>query len=115
MFVEDYTTADPVTIHEDAPVVEAARWMRQHGFRQLPVLDEGRRLAGITPDRDIRQTADDRHLPLLEGALNELRRKRFSRSRRLAGEGDWNGSDEDDGRHRPTARHRRLHRWRAFG
>ncbi len=56
MFVEDYMTADPVTVREDAPVVETARLMRQHGFRQFPVLDEGRRLAGIITDRDILRT-----------------------------------------------------------
>lgn len=57
MFVDDYMTADPVTIREDAPAVEAARLVRQHGFRQLPVLDEGRRLVGIITDRDLRNAA----------------------------------------------------------
>jgi acetoin utilization protein AcuB len=67
MFVEDYMTADPVTIREDARAVEAERLMRRHHFRQIPVLDEGDRLTGIITDRDIRQT-----IGLDEGVRGEL-------------------------------------------
>ena len=56
MFVEDYMSASPVTVREDAPLPNAAQLMRQHLFRQLPVLDETGRLVGIVTDRDIRQT-----------------------------------------------------------
>ena len=56
MFVEDYMSASPVTVREDAPLGDAAQLMRQHLFRQLPVLDEADRLVGIITDRDIRQT-----------------------------------------------------------
>lgn len=56
MFVEDYMSASPVTVREAAPLRDAAQLMRQHLFRQLPVLDESGRLVGIITDRDIRQT-----------------------------------------------------------
>ena len=56
MFVEDYMSTSPVTVREDAPLPNAAQLMRQHLFRQLPVLDEAGRLVGIVTDRDIRQT-----------------------------------------------------------
>ncbi len=56
MFVEDYMSASPVTVREAAPLPDAAHLMRQHLFRQLPVLDEADRLVGIITDRDIRQT-----------------------------------------------------------
>ena len=56
MFIEDYMSPDPVTVRQDAPLAEAARLMRQHHFRQLPVMDQGGRLVGIITDRDLRQT-----------------------------------------------------------
>ncbi|MCH9033935.1 MAG: CBS domain-containing protein [Planctomycetes bacterium] len=56
MFVEDYMSASPVTVREAAPLRDAVQLMRQHLYRQLPVLDEAGRLVGIVTDRDIRQT-----------------------------------------------------------
>lgn len=56
MFVDDYMSANPVTIRGAAPLADAAQQMRRHKFRQLPVLDESGRLVGIITDRDIRQT-----------------------------------------------------------
>ncbi len=56
MFVEDYMSASPLTVRDAAPLGDAAQMMRQHLFRQLPVLDEASRLVGIITDRDIRQT-----------------------------------------------------------
>lgn len=56
MFIEDYMSPDPVTVRQDAPLAEAARLMRQHHFRQLPVMDQSGRLVGIITDRDLRQT-----------------------------------------------------------
>lgn len=56
MFVEDYMSASLVTVREAAPLGEAAQLMRQHLYRQLPVLDEADRLVGIITDRDLRQT-----------------------------------------------------------
>ncbi len=57
MFVEDYMTPDPVTVQEGAQLIEAGTLMHQHRVRQLPVLDEQRRLVGIITDRDVRGTA----------------------------------------------------------
>lgn len=56
MFVEDHMSANPVTIHENAPLSEAAETMRKRRFRQLPVVDRSERLVGIITDRDLRQT-----------------------------------------------------------
>lgn len=56
MFVEDYMSADPVIVREEAPINEAYGLMQRHRFRQLPVLDEGGRLVGIITDRDLRKT-----------------------------------------------------------
>ena len=56
MFIEDYMSPDPVTVRQNAQIAEAARLMRQHHFRQLPVMDQGGRLVGIITDRDLRQT-----------------------------------------------------------
>ena len=58
MFVEDYMSANPVTIREAAPLLDAAQFMQQHRIRHLPVLDKSGRLVGIITDRDIRQNAN---------------------------------------------------------
>lgn len=44
----------PIIIYSENSVPEAARLMRQHGFRRLPVVD-GTRLIGIVTDRDLKE------------------------------------------------------------
>jgi CBS domain-containing protein len=46
-------TSPAVTIAADAPVAQAARLMRQHGVKRLPVLDDEGRLAGIVSRGDL--------------------------------------------------------------
>jgi CBS domain-containing protein len=52
MKVKYWMTKDPVTIAPDALVSDAARIMKEHGFRRLPVMDNGR-LAGLVTYRNI--------------------------------------------------------------
>ena len=50
--VRDVMTADPVTVAKDAPLVEAARLMRDRGIGDVIVTD-GDMVQGIVTDRDI--------------------------------------------------------------
>lgn len=52
MKVKYWMTKDPVTIDPDAPIADAARLMKEHGFRRLPVVDKGR-LVGLVTYRKI--------------------------------------------------------------
>jgi CBS domain-containing protein len=51
--VADYMTTSPITARESTNVVEAARMMREGGFRHLIVLDGGGAVAGIFSMRDL--------------------------------------------------------------
>jgi CBS domain-containing protein len=51
--VQDVMTCNPITIKENAPIVEAARLMRTHKFHCLPVVDERGELIGIITDSDL--------------------------------------------------------------
>ena len=53
MIVRDLMTRDPLTVSIDTPLLEARRMMMERRIRHLLVTD-GRRLAGIVTDRDIR-------------------------------------------------------------
>ena len=52
MKVKYWMTKDPVTISPDAPIVDAARLMKERGVRRLPVMDNGR-LVGLVTYRNI--------------------------------------------------------------
>ncbi|WP_295404206.1 CBS domain-containing protein [Meiothermus sp.] len=47
-------TPNPQVVGPDVPVPEAARMMKQGGFRRLPVVKDGR-LVGIVTDRDLKE------------------------------------------------------------
>ena len=47
----DVMTPQPQTMHPDEPFVKALRIMHKHGFRHLPVVEEGRPL-GVVSARD---------------------------------------------------------------
>jgi CBS domain-containing protein len=49
--VREWMTSDPVTVPSSMDVEEAARTMLDHGFRHLPVVDDGRPV-GIVSLRD---------------------------------------------------------------
>lgn len=54
MIVKNWMTPDPVTVHPDTGVKTAFRLMKKGGFKQLPVVEDGK-LVGIITDRDIRR------------------------------------------------------------
>lgn len=53
MLVRDLMSENPVSIASDATLEQAVELMSRHGFRELPVLEDGN-LAGILTDRDIK-------------------------------------------------------------
>ncbi|WP_182897019.1 CBS domain-containing protein [Microbispora sp. H10830] len=61
--VEEVMTRDPVTLPEEAPVVKAAKLMRDRGIGDVLVIGDGR-LCGLVTDRDIvvRAVAEGRDL-----------------------------------------------------
>lgn len=50
--IEEFTTPDPVTVEPDTSVNDVIKIFREHGFRHLPVVKDGRAV-GIISDRDI--------------------------------------------------------------
>ncbi len=51
--VENYMTTDPHTLHVDGTVRDALELMQQGRYRNVPVVDEGRRLVGVVRQIDI--------------------------------------------------------------
>lgn len=56
MLVKNWMTKDPVTITEDTSMMKAIHLMKQHRFRRLPILHEGK-LVGIVSDRDLKEAS----------------------------------------------------------
>src|SRR6187549_1834740 len=62
--VRQWMTADPVTAQADTNVEDASRVMLEHGFRHLPVLDDGGQVVGVVSLRRVVaavQVADAAH------------------------------------------------------
>jgi len=57
MLVGNIMTQEVVTITPTSSIGAAIELMRQHGFRRLPVVEEGK-LVGIVTDRDLRQATN---------------------------------------------------------
>ena len=51
--IRELMTTNPATVEPSAPVVDAARVMKQQDVGPVPVVENGDRLAGIVTDRDI--------------------------------------------------------------
>ena len=51
--VEEFTTPNPITAHENDPVETLANLMRKNGVRHLPIL-KGDKVVGIVSDRDVK-------------------------------------------------------------
>ena len=54
--VADWMTTEPITINDDASVIEALHVMKNRGVRRLPVMHDGT-LAGIVTDRILKDYA----------------------------------------------------------
>lgn len=52
--VSDLMTLSPDTVDLETPIREVLMRMKEDGCRQLPVLDDDKRLVGIITDRDVR-------------------------------------------------------------
>jgi CBS domain-containing protein len=57
--VDEAMTPDPVTVHPDDHLLDAAARMRQYNVRHLPVVDGEGMLVGMLSDRDIRSAVGD--------------------------------------------------------
>lgn len=57
MFVGSIMTSEVVTIAPASSIGVAIELMREHGFRRLPVVEEGK-LVGMVTDRDLRQATN---------------------------------------------------------
>lgn len=57
MVVGNIMTSEVVTVDPDSSIGTAIALMREHGFRRLPVVEEGK-LVGIVTDRDLRQATN---------------------------------------------------------
>ena len=53
MLIREWMTKDVITVTPDTSMLKASKLMKDHNIRRLPVLD-GKRVAGIVSDRDIR-------------------------------------------------------------
>ncbi len=56
MLVKDWMTKDPVTITDETSMMKAIHLMKQHRFRRLPVLQQGK-LVGVVSDRDLKEAS----------------------------------------------------------
>lgn len=57
MVVGDIMTREVITVAPNSSIGTAIELMREHGFRRLPVVEDGR-LIGIVTDRDLRQATN---------------------------------------------------------
>ncbi len=53
MLVGERMTKDPIVIHDDTPIDEAMKTMRDNKIRRLPVLNDKGALVGIVSERDL--------------------------------------------------------------
>lgn len=63
--VEEFTTPNPITAHENDPVEALANLMRKNSIRHIPIM-KGDQVVGIVSDRDIKVLeglqVQDKHL-----------------------------------------------------
>ncbi len=67
--VEEYTSAETVTIGADDSVEETLRTMTAHGVRRLPVID-GHDLVGIVSQADVARSLPDAQIAQLVEAIS---------------------------------------------
>ncbi len=74
MKVKHWMTQNPVTVKPSTPLLEAARLMKEHGIRRLPVVDKGE-VVGIVTHRNILEAAPSKATTLSVQELNYLLEK----------------------------------------
>ncbi|KMY69139.1 hypothetical protein AAU61_06410 [Desulfocarbo indianensis] len=57
MLVNDWMSSGLITIGPEAPLAEAAKLMKAHNIRRLPVVDQAGLLQGILSDRDLKEAS----------------------------------------------------------
>lgn len=71
MLVQEWMTADPTSVADDTPVMDAMQILRRGGYRRLPVLADGR-LVGIVTDRDLKEATPSKASTLSVYEMNYL-------------------------------------------
>lgn len=71
MFVADRMTKNPVTVAPDLKIDEAAAIMKEHGFRRLPVVVQGK-VIGFLSDRDLMKVSPSPATTLSKYEINSL-------------------------------------------
>ncbi len=56
MLIKNWMTKDPITIEEDTSMIKAIHIMKEHRFRRLPVVKQGK-LVGMITDRDLKEAS----------------------------------------------------------
>ena len=60
MQIREWMTLDVITVTPDTSLFKAAKLMKEHKIRRLPVVSEDRRLLGIISDRDVKAASPSR-------------------------------------------------------
>jgi acetoin utilization protein AcuB len=71
MRVSEWMTPAPITVSPETPVLDALKLLGDHGFRRLPVVEDGR-LIGITTRKDLRDAMPSKATTLSVWELNYL-------------------------------------------
>lgn len=60
MQIQEWMTRDVITVTPDTSLFKAAKLMKEHDIRRLPVVDDHKRLVGIVSDRDVKAASPSR-------------------------------------------------------
>ena len=60
MQIREWMTRDVITVTPEASLFKAAKLLKEHAIRRLPVVDEHNRLVGIISDRDVKAVSPSR-------------------------------------------------------
>ena len=71
MKIKHWMTRNPITVKLDTPIAEAAKLMREHNIRRLPVMDKDR-VAGIVTQRNLLEASPSAATSLSVHELNYL-------------------------------------------
>jgi acetoin utilization protein AcuB len=72
MKVKNWMTANPLTVKPSTPVMEAAKLMKEHGIRRLPVVKEHDKVVGLVTHRNILEASPSAASSLSIHELNYL-------------------------------------------